>query len=290
MACQAKIDLYSDLKGNLTGEFDIECVGDCAGGGDCAKKVQRWSNELRISCACPGGPEGECNLTLIATRGTDGVVRMRRKCNNRLCGDGTACRKCRVVSYGKWLTVLDLEGKNPRVRQVEQFRCDCVPFEHAPRFKEVLERDLCPLIAAALADGSTLSRDDFFHCHWITDQFPDSDDVDAADSPVVGDGWLLDHYRGLLGHLHEYDGKRETGAHANIWIEKKGTPTFLDGSTPLNPVDLVPPGASPDSIYFRFCEARKECPPCTVKIRCAGKDICVGFRSDWPEGDPALGR
>jgi hypothetical protein len=285
-----KLYLYSDLDGKLTGEFSTECAGQNPDGSPCQKHVQKWANEVRISCAPPTDQRG-CRLTLIISTGANGKTRIRKKCNTRICGGASDCRKCRVASMGKSLTILDPDGPVSRVRQVEEFRCSCEPFEHSARLREFLNRDLCQMIAAALADGSDLTERDFFHCHLIIDEFEDSDVVGIGDSPIFSEKYLLEHYRGMLGHMHEYDGKREQGAHANIWVGKGEKPTFIGGSDALSPVDLTPPSASMDSLYFRWADPRVPCPPCTWRVECPDmpKAICVGIRSDWPEGDPALG-
>ena len=151
---------------------------------------------------------------------------------------------------------------------------------------------ICAIIAFARGNGSDLSETDFFHCHVITDVNPKTRDEHG--NLVLSEAFMLDHYRGLLGHAHEYDGQRSNTAD-NFNIHRRGDgPVGFAGTTEVVFAnhERITPGPWPGQIHFRYWTEDAPCPPGTRRIYCRSirRHICVGLRYRWPQGDPALGR
>jgi hypothetical protein len=300
ISCQAKLYVYSDLEGRPTGEFDFDCAGSCPGGAECTKVVNRAGDYFEIYCSCGGNnhpsyEEGTCSLRLHVVRDANGHVRLRPQCSYRPCqGEDGECFVCQVASFGKGQTILDLDKPTSRVRSYEEFRCECKPYAPSKKLVEFYENWICKIVTFALAHGSTLSRKDLYHAHVILDAEAPDQPVDYQGTHVLGDDFLVDHFRGLLGHAHESDhGRSVTEDNFNIYVDADGNVHFA-GSTKT--VDQQNRGGIPGvfdwtQIHFRFCEPNQACPPCVTKIHCRGidRDICVAWRRLWPEGDPALG-
>lgn len=82
--------------------------------------------------------------------------------------------------------------------------------------------DTCKAIKFSQANGSTVNKESFFHCHIITKQ----DSPDQIDDILS----MNDQYVGLLCHDHEWDGKRTFEKYkdnVNIFLSKTGQARFM---------------------------------------------------------------
>jgi hypothetical protein len=285
------VTIYYDLKGKPTGEYKLDCsTGKCADGATC-KKVEHPSADgkgTRVYCTCVKAdgseiPRDSCALELNVTKSPDDQVQLQLICCPKPCKE-KKCEECQLVSDGKKKTTLDKDSDHPREVQEEEFRCECQPV-NSKEVKAFYQDKICKLVTFAKKHGIEISQKDFFHAHVITDEGPPCRDDHG--NWLMGEQFMLEHYLGLVGHAHEWDnGRSKTEDNFNIVINGDGEPFFAGSTTPY-----LPEHPTPDSIYFRLCDAGKECPDCTSKIHCGAidADLCVGLRRRWPEKDPALG-
>src|SRR6185436_18334778 len=110
MPCEAHLFLYYDLEGKPTGEYSLECVGDCPQG-TCRKKTREEENDRRkrVYCACVDQngtelPSDHCSIELVINDLGGGRVELVPACCSKPCAK---CSSCRVVSYGKTVTIVD---------------------------------------------------------------------------------------------------------------------------------------------------------------------------------------
>src|SRR5437899_11258348 len=151
MPCSTHVLLYYDLEGKPTGEYSIECAGECEFG-RCEQRVHKSPDgaSTRIYCACLDADGKEvsretCSMELLIERVAGGRVELTPLCCPKPCG---TCQECRVVSYSKAVTILDLDSDRPRVRQVEQFRCEC-RYVQTDALRRFYQDKICKLVPFA---------------------------------------------------------------------------------------------------------------------------------------------
>jgi len=297
MACETRVSIYYDLEGKPTGEYKIDCTtGDCANDGKC-KKVEHPSEDgksTRVYCACVNAdgsetPRNGCALELVVTKGSDDQVQLKLVCCPKPCKEKN-CEECQLVSSGKKKTTLDKDSDHSREVQEEEFRCECQPV-NSKEVRDFYQDKICKLAAFAKKHGIEISSKDLFHAHVVTDEAQGC--RDESEDWIISEQYMLEHYRGLVAHAHEWDnGRSKTEDNFNIVIDGNGEPHFAGSTTTVYANDpRVPKGPWPDCIYFRLCDSGTDCPDCTSKIHCDAidADLCVGLRRRWPAKDPALG-